>query len=699
MVVRIDFHLHTIADKHKDTEFTYSESWLREYIQKCDMDAIAITNHNLFDKDQFESITSTGNLPENLEIYPGMELSLLTGHVLVVYDNQEKYIRELTAASENISQQNLGESQGISVNDFINIFPSWQKAILVFDLNKSKRMPIPEELTSGLNLAGVSNQQQFQVQLNKDDLLPALFSDAHVSEDEPDDRRNNIDFLMTKGTFLDEESAEWSKIIRAFKNRDKISSNPDLLNSVIELGNNGKPVRVSTGLNLIVGRRGSGKTHFIKQIKNELGNNELVNDESDIFYQEQFNVQENRKSYLESQQNQQSEKVFQEWSNKYTTEWEVIVSEVIHGNEVEKVDEWLSKLKDYASKKNNKSAASKILLLSDQPFHVTDNEILQRQLNQLRTMIQTEELWKVLDSDTKMTFEKAYNTLRSHLSMKQQEMIVKQYVNDLVSDVQSMISQYTGSPKLPTINLTSVYDQKLLFEKTDIFMESILKEDILDTKKVSTYNIVVKKRPFRNAKELKEKIGTPSAVKERLFDDYKNGHFVTFLKTLGNAPEYKKEYKDEILSRLILQLEVRLETQEGIVASGGQEVAFALMLGLENAKRYDIALIDEPEGSLDNYFIKTQLVPKLRELSKYTTTFVITHNSTLGTLLRPNYLVVAKLNKNNGFDILSGKFDDKKIMNISTQQSFLYNEDFIDAMEAGLATYHEKGEVYDSLGN
>ena len=379
MVVRIDFHLHTIADKHKDTEFTYSESWLREYIQKCDMDAIAITNHNLFDKDQFESITSTGNLPENLEIYPGMELSLLTGHVLVVYDNQEKYIRELTAASENISQQNLGESQGISVNDFINIFPSWQKAILVFDLNKSKRMPIPEELTSGLNLAGVSNQQQFQVQLNKDDLLPALFSDAHVSEDEPDDRRNNIDFLMTKGTFLDEESAEWSKIIRAFKNRDKISSNPDLLNSVIELGNNGKPVRVSTGLNLIVGRRGSGKTHFIKQIKNELGNNELVNDESDIFYQEQFNVQENRKSYLESQQNQQSEKVFQEWSNKYTTEWEVIVSEVIHGNEVEKVDEWLSKLKDYASKKNNKSAASKILLLSDQPFHVNDNEILQRQ--------------------------------------------------------------------------------------------------------------------------------------------------------------------------------------------------------------------------------------------------------------------------------------------------------------------------------
>ncbi|WP_099044455.1 hypothetical protein [Leuconostoc citreum] len=699
MVVRIDFHLHTIADKHKDTEFTYSESWLKKYIQKCHMDAIAITNHNLFDKDQFENITATENLPGNLEIYPGMELSLLTGHVLVVYDKQEKYIRELDEASEQISQKNLGESQGISVNDFKNIFPSWQKAILVFDLNKSKRMPIPEELYSGFNLAGVSNQQQFQAQLNKNDLLPALFSDAHVSDDEPDHRRNNIEFLMTKGTFLDEESAEWPKIIRALKNRDKISSNPDLLNSVIELGNNGKPVRVSTGLNLIVGRRGSGKTHFIKQIKNELGNNELVNYESDIFYQEQFNVQENRKSYLESQQNQQSEKVFQEWSNKYTTEWEVIVSEVIHGNEVEKVDEWLSKLKDYASKKNNKSAASKIALLSDQPFHVTDNEILQKQLNQLRTMIQTDELWKVLDSDTKKTFERAYNTLRSHLGMKQQEMIVKQYVNDLVSDVQSMISQYTGSPKLPTINLTSVYDQKLLFEKTDMFMKSILKEDILDTKKVSTYNIVVKKRPFLNATELKEKIGTSSAVKERLFADYKNGHFVTFLKTLGNAPEYKKEYKDEILSRLILQLEVRLETQEGIVASGGQEVAFALMLGLENAKRYDIALIDEPEGSLDNYFIKTQLVPKLRELSKYTTTFVITHNSTLGTLLKPNYLVVTKLNKNNGFDILSGKFDDKKIVNISTQQSFLYNEDFIDAMEAGLDTYHEKGEIYDSLEN
>lgn len=699
MVVRIDFHLHTIADKHKDTEFTYSESWLKRYINKCDIDAIAITNHNLFDQTQFEDINSTVNLRENLQIYPGMELSLLNGHVLIIYDNQERYITELASASEKISKKNLGESQGLSVDDFVYMFPSWKQAILVFDLNKSKRMPIPEELISGFNLAGVSNQQQFQTQLNKNELLPALFSDAHVSEDEPDNRRNNIDFLMTKGTFLDEESAEWTKIIRSFKNRDKISSNPALLNSVIELGNNGKPVRVSTGLNLIVGRRGSGKTHFIQQIKNELGNNELVNYESDIFYQEQFNVQANRKSYLESQQNQQSEEVFQEWSNKYTTEWEVIVSEVIHGTEVEKVDEWLTKLKDYASKKNNKSAASKIALLSDQPFHVTDNQILQGQLNQLRTMIQTDELWKVLDSDTKKTFERAYNTLRSHLGIEQQEMIVKQNVNDLVSDVQSMVSQYTGSPKLPTINLTSVYDQKLLFEKTNIFMKTILKEDILDTKKVSTYNIVVKKRPFLNAKELKDKIGTPSAVKERLFEDYKNGHFVTFLKTLGNAPEYKKEYKDEILSRLILQLEVLLETEEGIEASGGQEVAFALMLGLENAKRYDIALIDEPEGSLDNYFIKTQLVPKLRELSKYTTTFVITHNSTLGTLLKPDYLVVAKLNKYKGFDILSGKFDDKKIMNISTQESLLYNEDFIDAMEAGLATYQEKGEIYDSLGN
>ena len=50
MVKKIDFHIHTVPSI-KDSEFTYSSEWLINYVNEASLDAIAITNHDLFDKD------------------------------------------------------------------------------------------------------------------------------------------------------------------------------------------------------------------------------------------------------------------------------------------------------------------------------------------------------------------------------------------------------------------------------------------------------------------------------------------------------------------------------------------------------------------------------------------------------------------------------------------------------------------------
>lgn len=52
---KIDLHIHTVASI-SDSPIFFSLNSLEDYVKKLEIDCIAITNHNLFDKDQFETI-------------------------------------------------------------------------------------------------------------------------------------------------------------------------------------------------------------------------------------------------------------------------------------------------------------------------------------------------------------------------------------------------------------------------------------------------------------------------------------------------------------------------------------------------------------------------------------------------------------------------------------------------------------------
>ena len=49
---KIDLHIHTVATIF-DNEFEFSLEKLKEYVRERDIDCIAITNHNQFDKSHF----------------------------------------------------------------------------------------------------------------------------------------------------------------------------------------------------------------------------------------------------------------------------------------------------------------------------------------------------------------------------------------------------------------------------------------------------------------------------------------------------------------------------------------------------------------------------------------------------------------------------------------------------------------------
>lgn len=94
--LKADFHLHTRASG-KEKEFKYQgveNSFINDYVAKLKEQKInigVITNHNKFDKDEFENLRKRSKKEEIL-LLPGVELSVNDGsngiHTLVVFSKQ-----------------------------------------------------------------------------------------------------------------------------------------------------------------------------------------------------------------------------------------------------------------------------------------------------------------------------------------------------------------------------------------------------------------------------------------------------------------------------------------------------------------------------------------------------------------------------------------------------------------------------------
>ena len=76
---KIDLHIHTVPTV-SDHTFVFSIDRLKQYISDNCIDAIAITNHNLFDRMQYESICTA----LDITVFPGIEVDLANGHLLVI---------------------------------------------------------------------------------------------------------------------------------------------------------------------------------------------------------------------------------------------------------------------------------------------------------------------------------------------------------------------------------------------------------------------------------------------------------------------------------------------------------------------------------------------------------------------------------------------------------------------------------------
>lgn len=695
MAIRIDFHIHTKAEPGKDHDFMFSLDWLKQYVTEAGLKAIAITNHNSFDLNNYNQVKDAlKNLEEPVRVYPGMELDLAGGHTLIIFDDSEKSLRELMKGAEQIQLLDLGSEGEINIDQLKKFFPSWKDDIFVYEWGKANSIEsFWDELADSVHAAGVNKPgNYFRREANHVDDASLLFSDAHATESDSEQSaittRNDISVLKNKNSFLDTESLNFDAIRKAIKDK-KVALSSNMLPEKFEVSINGESVEFSNGLNLLVGERGTGKSYLLNAFYGQ-------GDESEnITYLKQFQTAVNADDELKKIMRQRANDQKNKWVQDRASFFENIKLFFQDTNSIEEPDKYLDEIKKYGKMVAASNSAGKIRLLTSIKTTSLSNDWLKKAIRHVDGLLKEKRIWR----DDVAVYQSTLEELRDKLIKKyrrfEYENQRNEYLNNILDSVQEAVRRETGVTSAPDFNLVEMFERNQIRKQINATMEQLIGNFELENIPISNYRLVTTFKKITGADDFRTYHGTKKPAKDALIKPYENKEYDKFFENLLKGDFLTAT---QSLGEFVGFITTELQTSSGAKASGGQAAGFVLMSNLEKGESSNVILLDEPEISLDSKFIKEQLVPTVQNMAKNHIIVVATHNSNVGSLLRPSQILVTKFDtQNNEYLVGSGDYN-SGLMSVRGQ-NVPFADDFIDAMEAGYQQYLEKGNEYETVRN
>ena len=120
---------------------------------------------------------------------------------------------------------------------------------------------------------------------------------------------------------------------------------------------------------------------------------------------------------------------------------------------------------------------------------------------------------------------------------------------------------------------------------------------------------------------------------------------------------------------------------------------------ISDASQFDLLLIDEPESSFDNIFLYKKVNRLIKEMSGFMPVILVTHNSTVGASIKPDYLVYTSKRVNDGkveYDLYTGYPTDKVLVGLDGMETDNHKV-LLDCLEAGREPYAVRRKEYEVL--
>lgn len=508
----------------------------------------------------------------------------------------------------------------------------------------------------------------------KDDtkLTPVLFSDLRI--------RAGIPRFPARQTFVRCGEVTISALKSCFIDKTKVAlsakNGNDLWPALPDGG------LLSTGLNVVIGARSSGKTHLLQGLKESTENALLI---------PQFSlVNESESQYLEH-----LERTRTTYADDYLLGLKRVLDAVMAVDldaNARELDEYLRTLLRAADEADRRDALSRASLFSAEEFSPVDDQTLIKLVESVRQVIENLEFKHIVEKYVDVQSLKRLACELIELLWERQGVSVhKQLANEIISDAKRGLRIRTSATQVAEIDL---YKHAMDDHRVARFRElaSSLKERaVIHEKTLQGFRIQAIREPFAGALEVRAasctKLAFGSAFKQ-YEDPYLYLRELLEIGGLARADLYK----------LFIKISYRILNRDGYEVSGGERSEFRLLQAIGDAQNFELLLVDEPESSFDNLFLKREVNSLLKQISTTMPVVVVTHNSTLGASANADYLLrtTKTLEDGNIRYRVYGGYPTDRILRSTDGTEIGCFESLVTTLEAGEDAYLSRRELYEA---
>ena len=564
-------------------------------------------------------------------------------------------------------------------DEFINIFGNYEQYLLIPHYKKKPALQqqVIKKFGKNITCGEVDSVKKFcTLKKRDDDLVPILSSDVRIKKD--------LDEYPTRYTFFDIDDTSLKSIKYSLMDKTKVFITEDKNDNEFIFTPDG--LVASTKLNVIMGKRSSGKTHTLDRIKKSF-------DTSHIKYIKQFEITEKSGSEkFEESTKKGYEKITNEYINPIARLIPNILDIDLNADDFE-LETYHTSLINRALSCERNDVFSKTVLFNEIIFDVKSNKELEDLINAIRVLLENETYKELIDENiSKESLKKLLDKLINLYRKERLEERLKQDVDKLIKSIQKKLELKSSVDTITQIDLYNIMKNRLIVNRFNADFKKIKEKNVLFEEDYQRFKVIATMLPYKNARQMKEGANIPSGSLKEAFDtNYSKDTF-----------KYLKKLKEEGVSmdklcKTIVNITYKVINQNGSEISGGEKAEFNLLKELEEAKNYDILLLDEPESSFDNPYIKENINTIIKDISNKTTVFVVTHNSTLGVSNKADKLIYTVLNeKEQKYEVYVGNYTDTTLVDKDGKTVKTYDA-IVSCMEAGVETYEERRKIYEDL--
>lgn len=584
-MLKIDLHIHTDPASYENS-FVFSLDKLEKYVHNNGLQVIAITNHNHFNKSQFLDIQ---NKLSDIVVLPGIEIDIENSHLLLIGNVDQ--VEEINNANDLLSKEIRSEKDWISFDKFVRIFPLYKNYLLIPHYKKKTAMQTAtiNKFEGNLDCGEVRSAKQFEVVAKQSGkLVPVLFSDIRISDD--------LKVFPIRNTYVDINEFEFSVLKIALSDKNKVFINDSKNDYEFEILPDG--TTASSKLNVIIGKRSSGKTFNLDRIN-------ASRDDNNIKYIKQFSLTGNSEitKFNELVKNEQTLLIEQ-----YLAPFKNLTDNVLEIDQFfdTGVDSYLTSLKEYAENQSLKDSYSKSKLFTETCFNANDNYDTRDVIEATLKLLETDHNCKLVDEYLEpLNLKKLLKALLYKREIEYKQFKLKEEVDKIIKSTKLKLSEKSSLKSIKDVDLYEIQKKRVIIDKYNELCNHLKCKSLIETLDIYRFKVELNKTKFKNATEVKRTLDTKIPLVEA---------FKFYDKPFSYIKELEKIQIDKSkIYKAIVNFKIIVLNERNTELSGGERAEYNLLHELKSADNYDVLLLDEPEASFDNPFIKTYIVDIIKK--------------------------------------------------------------------------------------